>query len=174
MLRKLVAPETPKPGLQPLIADALHPPFREYSFDTVVTPWLVDILPEDFSMLCRRINRLLKPEGSWIVFGSLTFHHSDPALRYSLEECLEVVGETGFAVPVPEEREIPYMNSPASRHGRRERVITWRTQKLSDAEEPAEHRALPEWLVRDDVPVPLSPSFQSQAMSTRVYAFIMA
>ncbi|MGI9257392.1 MAG: methyltransferase domain-containing protein [Gammaproteobacteria bacterium] len=174
VLRTLVAPDRPKPGLQPVIADALHPPFREGSFDTVVTPWLVDILPEDLSMLSRRINRLLKPEGSWILFGSLTFHHSDPALRYSLDECLEVVAETGFAVPNYEEREIPYMNSPASRHGRRERVISWRTQKLTEAEEPVDHRALPEWLVRDDVPVPLSSSFQSQAMSTRVYAFIMS
>jgi uncharacterized protein YbaR (Trm112 family) len=174
VLRTLVAPEAPKPGLQPVIADALHPPFREGSFDTVVTPWLVDILPEDFSMLCRRINRLLKPEGSWVLFGSLTFHHSDPAFRYSLDECLEIVGAAGFTVPAYEEREIPYMNSPASRHGRQERVISWHTRKIADAEEPADHRALPDWLVRDDVPVPLSPSFQSQAMSTRVYAFIMS
>ncbi len=174
VLRNLVAPETPRNGLQPVIADALHPPFRENSFDTIVTPWLVDILPEDFSILCRRINRLLKPEGSWVFFGSLTFHHSDPALRYSLDECLEIVGEAGFAVPDFEEREIPYMNSPASRHGRRERVVSWRAPKLAAAEEPEDHRALPEWLVRDDVPVPLSQSFQSQAMSTRVYAFIMS
>ena len=172
--RTLVAPGKPRKGLQLVIADALRPPLRESIFDTVVTPWLVDILPEDFSMLCRRINRLLKPQGSWVFFGSLTFHHSDPALRYSLDECLEIVRETGFTGPDHEEREIPYMNSPASRHGRRERVVSWRAQKLVDSEKPEDHRALPDWLVRDDVPVPLSPSFQSQSMSTRVYAFIMS
>ncbi len=174
VLRTLAAPEAPRAGLQPVIADALHPPFRDGGFDTVVTPWLVDILPEDFSMLCRRINRLLSPEGSWVFFGSMTFHHSDPALRYSLDECVEIVGDAGFAVPDYTEREIPYMNSPSSRHGRRERVISWRSAKLAETDAPEVHRALPEWLVRGDVPVPLTPSFQSQAMSTRVYAFIMS
>ncbi|MEX1267084.1 MAG: hypothetical protein WEA08_09175, partial [Woeseia sp.] len=34
--------------------------------------------------------------------------------------------------------------------------------------------ALPDWLVTGREPVPLLPSFQTQAMSTKIYAFIMS
>ena len=39
---------------------------------------------------------------------------------------------------------------------------------------PARHRALPDWIVTGKEPVPLSPAFRTQAMSTQVYAFIMS
>jgi hypothetical protein len=38
---------------------------------------------------------------------------------------------------------------------------------------PARHRALPDWLVGGTQPVPLLPAFQLQAMTTRIYSFIM-
>ncbi len=36
------------------------------------------------------------------------------------------------------------------------------------------HKALPDWIVVGKQPVPLTQSFGTQAMTTRVYAFIMS
>ena len=68
--RTLSAPAPARAGLVPMLADVLRPPFRRGSFDTVVTPWLVDILPERFDLLCARVNGLLTDGGRWLNFGS--------------------------------------------------------------------------------------------------------
>jgi len=174
VLRRLAAPEPARPGLLHVLADAHRPPFAKGAFDTVVTPWIVDILPEPFDTLAARINGLLADGGRWISFGSLTFHDADPALRYSLEECLDALGENGFAPVATCERRIPYLASPASRHARLEEVVAWRADKARAAKAPSRHQALPDWIVRGNEPIPLSPAFRSQIVATRVHAFIMS
>ena len=67
-------------------ADALQPPFADGAFDTVVTPWFIDIIGEPFARVAARINLLLKPGGRWINFGSLAFSRAAHAERVSLEE----------------------------------------------------------------------------------------
>src|SRR5262249_27238380 len=143
-------------------------------FDTVITPWLVDILPERFEVLCARINALLAPGGRWLNFGSLSFHVPDAASRFGLEECAAGVEDAGFAAPSLAEHEIPYPCSASTRHGRRERVVAWRADKTEDVSKIPRHEALPDWLVRGAEPVPLSESFRVQALSTRIHAFIMS
>jgi uncharacterized protein YbaR (Trm112 family) len=174
VLRTLAAEEPADDNLHYVLADAHRPPFAKGSFDTVITPWLIDILPERFEHLCARINTLLTDNGRWINFGSLNFHSPDPALRFSREECVEIVASNGFAAPIVEEHSIPYMCSPASRHGRRERVLSWTAAKRRNAKKAPRHEALPDWLVRGKDPVPLLESFRVQAVSTRVHAFIMS
>ena len=174
VLRELAAPEPAPAAFHCVLADAHRPPFARGSFDTIVTPWLVDILPERFEVLCARINTLLAPGGRWLDFGSLSFHVPDAASRLSVEECAAVIEENGFAVPRVTEREIPYLCSPASRHGRRERVVAWRTDKTEDVKKVPRHEALPDWLVRGADPVPLLEPFRVQAVSTQIHAFIMA
>jgi hypothetical protein len=66
------------------------------------------------------------------------------------------------------------MCSPASRHGRQERVFTFSAYKERDADRPERHKALPDWLVTGDEPVPQTASFRQQAMSTQIYSFIMS
>jgi len=174
VLRELVAPAPAAAGFHCVLADAHRPPFARGAFDTVVTPWLVDILPERFDVLCARINTLLAPGGRWLNFGSLSFHVPDAALRLSIDECAAVIEENGFAAPRVAEREIPYLCSPASRHGRRERVVSWRADKVDDLKKVPRHEALPDWLVRGADPVPLLEPFRIQALSTRIHAFIMS
>lgn len=173
VLQSLVAPEPVGAGFHTLLGDALRPPLLAESFDVVVTPWVVDILPDDFRSIAARVNGLLKPGGRWICFGSLTFSQPDVASRYSLEETLAIVMDSGFAEPDVREDEIPYMCSPASRHGRRELVVTIGATREQAVPRPARHRALPDWLVGGTQPVPLLPAFQLQAMTTRIYGFIM-
>ncbi len=174
VLRTLSAPEVVRDGFHLLLGDALRPPFASQAFDTVITPWLIDIITEDLPVLAARINALLKANGRWVNFGSLAFAHPEHARRYSPEETKGIVAENGFSDPYVSEATIPYMCSPASRHGRQEKVFTFSAYKERAVEQPARHRALPDWIVTGKEPVPLSPSFRSQAMTTQIYSFIMS
>lgn len=174
VLRELRAPAPVREGFGLVLADALRPPFAAGAFDTVVTPWLIDIVTEDLPVFAARINRLLGEGGRWINFGSLAFGHPARARRYSAGETLEIVRESGFGEPNVSETTIPYMCSPASRHGRQETVFTFCADKEQEADAPPRHRALPDWIVTGKNPVPLTASFRNQATTTRIYAFIMS
>ncbi len=172
--RTLAAPEVVRDGFHLLLGDALRAPFAEASFDTIVTPWLIDIVAEDLPIMAARINRLLKKEGRWVNFGSLAFEHPERARRYSPEETGAIAVENGFSDPYVAEAAIPYMCSPASRHGRREKVFSFSAYKEKDAPKPPRHRALPDWIVTGKEPVPLLQSFRTQAMTTQIYSFMMS
>jgi len=174
VLRKLSAPEVANKHFHLLFGDALRAPFVDEAFDTVVTPWLIDIISEDLPILAARINNLLQDNGRWINFGSLAFTGPERALRYSPEEAKAIVAESGFSDPYVSQATIPYMSSPASRHGRQERVFTFSSYKERGVKKPARHAALPDWIVTGKVPVPLTNSFRQQAMTTQIYSFIMS
>jgi len=174
VLRKLTAPEIADENFHLVLGDALRPPFPDASFDTVVTPWLIDIISEDLPEFSARINNLLKEDGRWVNFGSLAFANPERARCYSPEETKAIVAENGFSDPYVSQATIPYMSSPASRHGRQERVFSFSAYKERSVEKPARHLALPDWIVTGKEPVPLSPSFRQQAMTTQIYSFIMS
>lgn len=174
VLRTLAAPEIVREGFQYVLGDALRPPFAPASFETVVTPWLIDIIAEDLPLLASRINALLKTDGRWINFGSLAFAAPERTRRYSPEEVREIIAESGFSSPYVSEATIPYMCSPASRHGRREKVFSFSAWKEHDVDKVPRHRALPDWIVTGKEPVPLTAAFRTQAMTTQVYSFIMS
>ena len=174
VLRKLSAPETVREGFHLVFGDALRPPCAPKSFDTVVTPWIIDIVNEDLPIQAARINSLLKPGGRWINFGSLAFEHPERSRRYSAEETVAIVEQAGFSSPFISEQTIPYMCSPASRHGRQETVFTFSATKSVEVDVPARHKALPDWIVTGKEPVPLLQSFRSQALSTQIYSYIMS
>ncbi len=85
-----------------------------------------------------------------------------------------IVAEAGFSDPYVSQKTIPYMCSPASRHGRQEKVFSFSAYKERCVKKPERHKALPDWIVTGKEPVPLSPSFRTQAMTTQVYSFIMS
>ena len=172
--RELTAPEKVRDNFHLVFGDALRPPFAKAAFDTVVTPWLIDIVSDDLAPQAQRVNQLLKTGGNWINFGSVAFTHARRARCYSKEELLSIVAANGFATPQTSEQKIPYMCSPASRHGRLETVFSFAATKSSDATASDRHKALPDWIVTGKEAVPLLPAFQNQAMSTRIYAFIMS
>ncbi len=174
VLRTLTAPEAVDDRFHLVLGDALRAPFPDRSFDTVVTPWLIDIISDDLPMLAARINNLLADNGRWVNFGSLAFASPERARRYSPEETKAIVAENGFSDPYVSQKTIPYMCSPASRHGRQEKVFSFSAYKERDVEKPERYKALPDWIVTGKEPVPLSPSFRTQAMTTQVYSFIMS
>lgn len=174
LLRRLSAPAPAPAGLEFVLADATAPPFLPAAFDLVLTPWLIDVLGEPVLRQLQRINSLLMPAGLWVNHGSLAFADADPALALTLEELLESLPDAGFSRPAAAEAQLPYLSSPASRHARLEAVITFCARKERDVAAPPRGRELPEWLRRSDLPVPPLPQFRAQALSTRVYAFLLA
>jgi len=174
VLRKLAAPAVPRSGLELVAADALQPPFADGAFDTVVTPWFVDIIGEPFARVAARVNLALKPGGRWINTGSLAFSRAAHADRIGLEEVLALLPAAGFASPVVREATMPYMRSPASRHSRLEEVVTWVVTKSGPPADAPRARAMPDWLLNAEKPVPRTPAFEMQAISSRVHAFMLA
>ena len=174
LLRTLSAPHPPAAGFELLLADASAPPFQPGRFDLVLTPWFVDVAGEPVARVVARANGLLKTGGLWVNHGSLAFAEAAPADAVSLEELLDQLPATGFSGALPLETAMPYLASPASRHARRETVITFCTRKERDATMPERGRPVPEWLQRSDLAVPALPQFRAQSLSTRVYAFLFA
>lgn len=174
VLRQLNAPEPADENFHLVFGDALRAPFAAGSFDSVVTPWLIDVITEDLPVLAARINQLLGENGRWVNFGSLSFGSPKRSRCYSPEETKAIVAENGFSDPYVSQATIPYMCSPASRHGRQERVFSFSAYKERAVDAPERHKALPDWIVTGKEPVPLTQSFRQQAMTTQIYSFIMS
>jgi len=174
VLRSLAAPARAREGFELVLADALRAPFRPAAFDVVVTPWLIDIVPDDLATLALRVNALLAKGGRWINVGSLAFTDATPERQYGPDECVALIEAGGFSSPTLSEATIPYMCSPASRHGRRETVLAWATTKTNNAKRPPRHEALPDWLVKGSEPVPLLEAFKTQAATARIFAGLMS
>ena len=155
LLRALTAPARAEPGLHLVFGDAKQPPFAPGSFDTVVTPWLVDVVDTDLDSLAATVNTLLAPGGRWVSTGTLFFQQADPAQAYSSEEVQEIVAGAGFESPQLQASRQPYLASPASRHARVEEVVTFAVRKQREAELPL--RPVPPWLADPRHPVPLLP-----------------
>ena len=172
--RRLAAPAPARAGLGFVFADALRAPFADASFDTILTPWFVDIVPQDFAEVAARINRLLRPGGAWLNFGSLSFAQRDISRCYSREEVLEMLVQGGYRVAATREVTLPYMRSPASRHSRLEAVFAFAAGKESQAPAIEPSFNLPAWLADETLPVPLLEHFETQALANRIYAFVMA
>jgi SAM-dependent methyltransferase/uncharacterized protein YbaR (Trm112 family) len=172
--RTLAAPAPVSAGYHVVLGDALRAPVRTDAFDAVVTPWFVDVVDETLPVLAQRINRLLRPGGRWVVFGSLAFVDRNPRDCLSAEEVTAAITASGFELLTDTEETIPYMCSPASRHGRQERVVALAAAKRKRVAAAPKHSALPEWLIQSNTPVPLLDGFRTQATTTRIYAFLMS
>jgi uncharacterized protein YbaR (Trm112 family) len=171
ILRVLQAP-SPAPEVHLVFADATRAPFAAGAFDTVITPWFVDIVDDDFASFARRVNGWLRPGGRWISTGSLAFGADDPARRYALEEVLAILEESGFLRDGLREESTPYLCSPASRHGRVESVVTFVSRKQREVPAPPAPARRPSWLDATDQAVPLLPELQGRQLEMRVLAHV--
>jgi hypothetical protein len=154
VLRRCAAPEPIGEGFACLFADALNAPLRAGAFDAVVTPWLVDVIPEDLGVFALRVNRLIADGGIWLNTGSLAFFHREESWCYGLDEVPSLLEAGGFEVVALERRTLPYLQSPASGHGRVESVLSFSARKVRDVPAPAPHRSLPAWLLETGKAIP--------------------
>jgi hypothetical protein len=176
VVRNCAAPEPVHDGgkFMFVLADAMDCPFKADSFDTVVTPWVIDIIPQDFVDFVRVVNRNLKIGGVWLNTGSLAFFHRNEAWCYSEEEVLKLVTANGLEVIATERMDIPYLQSPASAHGRVERAFSFSARKIAAAESPKLPRYLPNWFLEADRVVPDLDEFVAAAAHHLLKAHVLA
>jgi hypothetical protein len=137
-----------------VLGDGTQPPFKRGAFDTVITPWYIDIVAQDLADCVRNVNRLLRSGGIWLNTGSLAFFHRNEAWCYSEEEALEIVRANGFEVLAHERAAVPYLQSPMSAHGRVERALSFAARKIAPADVPRPNPYLPQWIHEPYRPVP--------------------
>ena len=142
-------------------SDAAKPAFRKHAFDTVLTPWLIDIQPHEFKRLLSQLNQYITVGGRWLNFGSLVFNQKRESLCYSSDEVVELAAEAGFEIEEMTQKEIPYLKSPYNAGYRMENVWAWEAIKRSDVEPEPSVQVLPEWLTDTQRPIPVNKDFQS-------------
>ena len=148
------APVASKQNIFYMFADGLNPPFKTNNFDTIVTPWLLDIIPQNLRDYIPRINQCLNIGGSWVNTGSLAFFHKQQAWCYSEEELIELIKKNGFEVIAANRMSIDYMHSPLSAHGRKEKVFTFHARKIKDVAIPPKYEYLPDWIRNPSKSIP--------------------
>ncbi len=177
VLRECIAPEAIDVGSSGsflfVLANAMHPPFATASFDTVLTPWLIDIIPRDLRDFMPRVNQLLNKGGVWLNTGSLAFFHANEAWRYSEEEVLELLEENGFEVLSATRRTAPYLQSPLSAHGRTENAFSFSARKIKETAQPPRYEYLPKWIRETDRPIPEFAEFVVASSSHLLQAQVL-
>jgi hypothetical protein len=143
-------------GFQLMIADALHPPFRDGSLDVVLTPWFIDAVPADLRVTAAGINRALKPEGIWLNLGPLQF---DTVLSraYQIEEVQELVEQAGFRRFGSLQQDLPYFDSPYNGSLRTDTVFGFAAKKVSETAQVLEPDPRAAWIRDPSLPIPATP-----------------
>ena len=159
------APEAIMQNVYYLFADGMNLPFKAKSFDTIVTPWLIDIIPQDLKKYIPRINEKLAIGGSWLNTGSLAFFHKNQNWCYSEEEVVELIEKNGFEILSAKRSTINYMHSPLSAHGRSEIVFSFNARKIKDVVVPDKYEYLPDW-IRDPAK-PITKQYEQEIASSK-------
>ncbi len=157
-----------------VFADATKAPFAAASFDTVLTPWLLDILPCGLADFVPQINRLLPVGGIWQNTGSLVFAHANQRWCYSEEETLELIEQQGFEIIRAERRIIPYLQSPHSAHRRTESVLSFRARKTVEQPVRPITAYIPDWALQLELPVPSTSPIAMAAAHHLLIAQVLA
>jgi SAM-dependent methyltransferase/uncharacterized protein YbaR (Trm112 family) len=144
-----------------VLADGFVPPFRPGSFDTVVTPWFIDVVPRDIRESIPLIHRLLAPGGRWLMYGPLSYPKEHPhAQRYSYEELYDLVRLGAFDLGPPTITTIDYMHSRASARGKTAEVLTFAARKREATSGPPDQDP-PAWLLLGHLPIARFPGLAS-------------
>jgi hypothetical protein len=162
----LTAPSGPLGGngIRLLLADALEPPVGFGAFDTVVTPWFIDLVPPDLRDFISTVHRLLTPGGRWLSLGPLRYGADRSlALRFTREEVFDLAGRAGFDINDWRTASQPYLVSKLSRRGKIEWVLAFAATKrdagLQDSPPSASSAVSvgderPAWLLFHHLPIP--------------------
>jgi hypothetical protein len=168
------APEALLENFHFLFADVMALPLQAGSFDLVLTPWLIDIIPQDFKDFVPRINYLLKPGALWVNFGSLGFEHGRFSCHYGPDETLEILRKTGFEILAYFQKDVPYLKSTNNCFNRTETTFTFCVRKVVDVQQPAPFRPFPEWIIDPEKNIPVQQEIRSAAAAHRTYAEVLS
>ena len=156
-----------------VFSDVCKPSFKP-DFDVVLTPWLIDIQPLEFSRFLRQLNQNLSVGAHWVNFGSLVFNQKRDRHCYAIDEVIEIAVVQGFEISDIKEHDIPYLKSPYNAGYRMEHVWTWTAIKTKDVRPLKDPQNLPGWILDDKQPIPKTAYFQQFAFTHRIYAQLTA
>ena len=157
-----------------LLADALNLPLCHNYFDSVLTPWVIDIVPIDFRELIPHINRLLKVGGKWINTGSLAYFHNNETWNYSQEEIIDLLKKYGFDNIEISREDINYLRSPHSAHGRVESVFSFSASKKFECKAPEKFNYVPEWMCDYKLNIPVQDELVAKSSKYLFQAQILS
>lgn len=143
--------EVPGARLAFALGDASNPPFKDSAFNGLITPWLIDILPEAFESFSRRMNRILKDGGEWVSFGPLSFEKHKPENQLTANEVLEQLKVAGFDVIDSGWDDVPYLQSPIRAQLRREKIFWFHAKKRGSCKQPPRYHFYPDWFENPEV-----------------------
>lgn len=138
-----------------LAANVSDLPLADEGVDTIITPWLIDIVEEPLPGLAARVNRALEPGGVWINSGPLSFLSQEPEHRYSAAEIEEILAVSGFEIVASETQSVGYLCSPFSSNGRVETVFSFAARKVNSIKRPPTFNHLPLWIQDSNQPIPV-------------------
>lgn len=162
------APKAASGNLHWLLTDALNPPFQAGRFDFVLTPWFIDVVPQDLKQLSARVNFLLKDGGQWLNWGPYGFLSAPLAHQYSQEEVLALVAENGFALEMHDLVPMPYLHSPHSGQKRTETLLAFTAKQTKSGERGMAFKTTPAWFDDIDLVIPASDQVSQLAYATQV------
>ena len=145
-------------------ADAWTMPFKEQSFDLVITPWFLDINGQDCRDLIAVVERVLKPSGSWLNFGPFLYQNEAPqSEKYTPQEIREFLSLTKFEMLAERFALLPYLHSPLVQRGRTEECWCFLARSSNSREhlqfggecnEKFDFASPPAWFVMPHLPMP--------------------
>jgi hypothetical protein len=151
--RELRARDGAPSHLHLVLGDAMAAPFRPGSFDTVVTPWFVDIVDADLRDVLSVIFGLLAPGGAWINVGPLNYPAERPAMqRYTAAEVFDLCHRAGLPIAAHRFERADLLRSTANTRGRSERILVSVANKAAPPADAPD--GVPPWLLFAHVPIP--------------------
>ena len=124
----LSAPSGPLPEeeFHFFLANGLAPPFADGTFDTVVTTWFIDQVPNDLPAFLDALRRQLRPGGRWINTGPLIYPADAPlSRRFSREEVFALAERAGFRIETWSSESRPHLESPLNGRAKIEWLLTF-------------------------------------------------
>lgn len=170
----ILAPHPSCEGLVFHLGDLNYLPYKEQSFDLIVTPWIIDLIPQTLPFLISNISSLLKPQGQWINFGPYSLTADIPsACRWSQKEVRGFIEEVGLENFKEAWESVEYLKSPYSSLTRLERMWTFSCTQNESQAHPLIRPTLKEpWLINHDLSIPKTAKVEASLVSHRVPASV--
>lgn len=156
-----------------LFADGQNLEVSEGAFDTILTPWFIDIIPRNFSDLAKHFNQNLSRGGKWVNIGLLAFERNEISERLTADEIRETLELAGFRIEKFEILEMPYLQSPYSAMKRTDHILVFSAIKEKSCKKPSRFEYLPSWLQDLDEPLPRGSEIQNLKVKSQTFSQIL-
>ncbi|HEY7773751.1 MAG TPA: hypothetical protein VIC26_11260 [Marinagarivorans sp.] len=138
-----------------MAGNAWRPPLKKHSFDTIVTPWFMDVNGREVRELIGQVQRYLKPGGVWINTGPLLYGPDITDVhRYSHAEIIELLELAGFKVVYQNHVQSAYLDTPLSEEKRIEQIWTFAATAPDHFPPAYPDTQPPAWIVLPHLPIP--------------------